>query len=148
MRRTGCGDVEILFLDRGNVLGGQGRAFAKKILFHLLHDYFLVFTTGGIQAVFIQKHFAEFGPASPSLAGDLIVDFVPQVGIEGRLVQTWQFFVELGAENFVLWHEFLEKSTENYLTPRWMYPRTEKTGKEKGPPVSGPSINPSGLAQR
>lgn len=111
--------TKILFLCGRNILSGQSCAFAKKILFHLFYDHFLIFAAGGIQAVFIQKHLAELGPARPRLAGNLIINFVPQVCVERRLVQSGKFFVKLGAENLVLGHNSPQFHVpENYLIPR------------------------------
>src|SRR5262245_52113098 len=60
---------------RGDVFRRRGGAFAEKVLFHLADNYFLVFAAGGIQAVFVQEHFAEFGPLIPGLLRDVVVDF-------------------------------------------------------------------------
>ena len=61
------------FLGR-DVLSRQDCAFAKKELFHLLDDEFLVFAVGGIQAVLVQDHLAVFRPKAPGIAGDMLVN--------------------------------------------------------------------------
>ncbi len=98
-------DRKYYFCTGGTYSAGRAAAFAKEILLHLLHDYFLIFAAGWIQAVFVQKHFAELGPAGPGFAGDLIVDFIAEFRIERRLVQSRKFFVKLGAKYLVLGHD-------------------------------------------
>src|SRR5690348_8119171 len=54
-------------LFRGDVVGWRRGAFAKEILLHLTDDDFLIFSSCGVQAIFIQQHLAKFRPLVPGL---------------------------------------------------------------------------------
>jgi hypothetical protein len=91
-----------LLLFRRNILRRRGSAFAKKVLLHLADDHFLVFSASRIETIFIEEHFAEFGPLVPGLLGDIVVNLAPEIRIKGRLVEAGKFFVQLDAVNPVL----------------------------------------------
>src|SRR5271168_5659739 len=100
-------------LGRWYVLLWQGRSLAKEELFHLLHDRFLVFAAGWVQAIFVQQHLAELDPLVPRLLRDVLINPFPEFGVKGRLVQAGQIFFQLGTENSVFRHGFLGTSKEN-----------------------------------
>src|SRR5206468_706606 len=75
-----------LFLGGGNVLHRRSCALPEEIFLHLLNDYFLILAAGGIEAVLVQQHLAELRPLLPGLLGDILVDFLAKVGVEGRLL--------------------------------------------------------------
>ena len=80
-------------------------------------DDFLVFAAGGVEAVFVENHLAGFGPLPPGFLRDVIVDFLTQFGVKGRLVEARELLFQLYAKNFVRHCHFLaRRSTQNYLT--------------------------------
>src|SRR5258708_7695894 len=89
---------------RRDVLFGQSRSGAEKILLHLLHNHFLIFAASGIQAIFIQQHFAKLRPTVPSLLRDVVVDFFAQLGIERRLIESWSMLLQLDTKYGVFCH--------------------------------------------
>jgi hypothetical protein len=111
-----------LFRGRDILLGQRG-ALTEEVLFHLANDGFLILSARGIQTIFIEQHFAVFGPHLPGLPGDAFIDFLPQFGVERRLIQAWKFLMQLGAKNCVLAHDFLVKEGPgNYLTAKRFFP--------------------------
>lgn len=84
---------------------GRAHALAEEILLHLFHDGFLIFTTGRIEAVFVEEHFAEIHPLIPGLLRDVVVNLLAEFRVEWRFVETGKFFLQLDAENFVLCHK-------------------------------------------
>ena len=93
-------------LCRGNVLFWFGGAFAEEEEIQLFHDDFLIFAASGVQAVFIEQHFAMLHPHLPGLLGDIFVDLLAEFVVERRLVETGELFVELYAMDHVR-HKFL-----------------------------------------
>jgi hypothetical protein len=53
----------------------------------------LILFPGGIQAVLVQQHLAVLGPHLPRLPGNLCIDSVSEIGIEGGLIETREFLV-------------------------------------------------------
>src|SRR5437588_7781219 len=82
-----------------NVSWRRGRAFAKEVLLHVLHNNFLVLPIGRIQTVLVEDHLAMFAPGAPCLRGNLIVDALAEFGVERWLIQSGQFALELEAIN-------------------------------------------------
>src|ERR1700722_6883864 len=97
-----------------------GGAFSKEILLHLLHDRFLIFAAGRVQAIFVEQHFAELDPAIPRLLGNVVINFLAKIGVEGRFIEAGELLFQLHAENCVC-HGL---SCKNYLTG-WMKRRVE-----------------------
>jgi hypothetical protein len=56
------------------------------------------------------------------LPGNLCIDSVSEIGIEGGLIETWEFLVQLDAEDLVFRHDFpLDREKKNYLIePRFI----------------------------
>ena len=86
----------------GNVFGGTRGAFAEEELLHLLHDDFLILLAGGVQAIFVEQHFAVLHPLAPRLLRDMVIDLFPQFAVEWRLGKTRQFLFQFCAEDFVI----------------------------------------------
>jgi len=88
-----------------DVFRGLGRTFAEEKLLHLLHDNFLILLARGVQTIFVEQHFAMLHPLSPSLLRDVVVYFLAQFAIEGRLGKSGQITFQFRAENFVFRHK-------------------------------------------
>jgi hypothetical protein len=93
-----------LLLHRRYVLLGWGGALAEEILLHLFDDGLLVLAASRIEAILVQQHFAEFGPARPGFSGDVVVDLLSEFRVKGWLIQARKFFVQLDTENLALRH--------------------------------------------
>src|SRR5437868_5773321 len=77
----------------------QRGVLAPKEILQVFHDYFLVLGVRRIQAELVQHHFAVLGPHPPSFLGDVVVDLLPQFGVEWRLIEPWHLFLELHAKH-------------------------------------------------
>jgi len=73
----------------------------------LLDDRGLVFLPRRIQAVFVEQHLAVLHPHLSRHPGRHLIDFLPQFGIERRLIQARKFFLQLDAEHFMRSHRDL-----------------------------------------
>ena len=49
----------------------------------------------------LEQHFAMLGPHSPGVLGNIVVNFLAEIVIEGRFVESGQFFLQFHAENGV-----------------------------------------------
>src|SRR4029077_16385992 len=94
---SSAGVLKPLLVRRRGVLLGGNSTFAEKELLHLLHDPFLVLTAGGVQAVFVQDHLAKIAPLPPGFLRHVLIDFLAQLGVKGRLIQSRQFLLQLNA---------------------------------------------------
>ncbi len=86
-----------------DVFLGQCAAFAlgEEEAVHLLDEEFLGFACPGLKAVFVEEHFLAFDPFAPGFFADVVVDFVAEVGVEGRLIEAFEFGFVLAAEHHV-----------------------------------------------
>jgi len=89
---------------RGNILGGRRRTLAEEELLHLPHDYLLILFARRVETVLIEQHLAELRPLIPGFLGDVLVDLLAQVSIEGWLGQSGQLFLQFCAKDFVVRH--------------------------------------------
>src|ERR1700724_1124625 len=88
---------------RRDVLLGQRRSFAEKVLLHLLHQELLRFPRPGLQTVFVEQHFLALDPLRPSLLGDMFVDFLTKITVEWGLVEPFHFLL-VARTNDHVWH--------------------------------------------
>jgi len=105
-----------LISGRGHVFFRRGHAFAEKVLLHLLDDDFLILAAGGVETIFIEQHLAELRPPVPCLLRDIVIDFLAQFAVEGRLLQTGEFFLSLTQKTLCSAISFLAIRDRNYLT--------------------------------
>jgi len=83
----------LLFLR--HVFGGKGGALAEEELLQLFDQEFLVLRVGRVQTVFVQQDLAVIHPHGPSVPGNVLIDALAEIVIEGRLVETRQLALEL-----------------------------------------------------
>jgi len=94
----------------GYVFLGQFAAGAEEELVHLLDEEFLGLAGPGLQAVLVQQHLLALDPLVPGLLRDVFVDLLAEIGVEGRLRQTFHLSFVLGAENHVCHRANLPRS--------------------------------------
>src|ERR1700719_1165151 len=85
-------ELSVWLLRRRHVLFWLGRAFAEKEHFQLLHDYFLIFAAGGIQAIFVEQHLAVLHPHPPGFLRDVVVNLLAEFVVEWGLFQAGHIF--------------------------------------------------------
>src|SRR5437870_3619650 len=129
--------MKLLLLGGWHVLLGGRYSFSKEILLHLLDDDFLIFAPRRIQPVLIQQHLAEFCPRVPRLLRDVLVDFLAQLSIKRRLVQSREFLLKFDAENFSFCHDIPRSRCERKLSHRQ---RNASRGQNFGPIKVGPEL--------
>jgi len=112
----GCEMLDALLLNGRHVLLGWGCTFAEEILFHLLHDSFLILPASRIQAIFVQQHFAEFRPTPPSFLGDIVENLLSKFRVKGWLIQAWKFPLQFDTENFALSHSSPQNSVGKIIS--------------------------------
>src|SRR5258707_10175981 len=104
-------------LRRWDVFLGRDRSVAEEELLHVANNDFLVFAAGGVEAVLVQHHLAEFGPLVPGFLRHAVIDFLAEFGIKRRLVEAGQLLFQLYAKNFVRHvSSLMSWVTGNYLT--------------------------------
>src|SRR4029077_4512818 len=93
------------------------RSLAEEELLHVTDYDFLVFAARGVQAILVEHHLAELGPLVPGFLRHVVIDFLAEFGIKGRLVEAGQLLLQLYAKNFVR-HvgSLIAWLTGNYLT--------------------------------
>src|SRR5438046_7038345 len=129
--------MKLLLLGGWHVLLGRCYSFSKEILLHLLDDDFLIFAPRRIQPVLIQQHLAEFCPRVPRLLRDVLVDFLAQLSIKRRLVQSREFLLKFDAENFSFCHDVPRSRCKRKLSHRQ---RNASRGQNFGPIKVGPEL--------
>src|SRR2546427_4435950 len=129
--------MKLLLLGGWHVLLGRCYSFPKEILLHLVNDHFLVFAPRRIQPILIQQHLAEFCPRVPRLLRDVLVDFLAQLSIKRRLVQSREFLLKFDAENFSFCHDVPRSRCERKLSHRQ---RNASRGQNLGPTEVGPEL--------
>src|SRR5205809_8043205 len=129
--------MKLLLLGGWHVLLGRRNSFSKEILVHLFNDYFLILAPRRIQPVLIQQHLAEFCPRVPRLLRDVLVDFLAQLSIKRRLVQSREFLLKFDAENFSFCHDVPRSRCERKLSHRQ---RNASRGQNFGPIKVGPEL--------
>jgi len=93
-------------VSRGDVFFGRSGALAEEEFFHVLDDDLLILAAGGVEAVLVEEHLAEFGPLIPGLLGDVVVDFLAERVVEGRLGESGELLLEFCAEDGSLCHRY------------------------------------------
>jgi hypothetical protein len=88
-------------LRRRHVLAGKRRSGAEEELLHLLHQELLRLRRPRLQAIFVQQHLLPLHPLAPRCLGDVLVNLLAELGIEGGLVQSLHLFLVAYAKNHV-----------------------------------------------
>src|SRR6185437_4726938 len=76
---------------RRDGFGRQRRSGPEEESLHLLDKELLRLGRPGLQAVFIQQHLLVLSPLVPSGLGYVLINLLPKLGIERRLVQSFHF---------------------------------------------------------
>jgi hypothetical protein len=84
-----------------DVFFGEFAAGAEEELVHLLDEELLGFFGPGLEAVLVEEHLLALDPFAPGFLGDVLVDLLAEVGVEGRFVEAFHFGFVFGAENHV-----------------------------------------------
>ena len=84
-----------------HVLFREFAAGAEEELVHLLDEELLGFLGTGLEAVLVEEHLLALHPFAPGLGGDVLVDLLTEVGVEGGFVETFHFGFVLCAEDHV-----------------------------------------------
>src|SRR5581483_7367381 len=82
-----------------DVLAGQRGSGAEEELLHLLDKELLRLGRPGLQTVLVQQHLLAFHPLVPRCFGDVLVDLLAKLGVEGWLVETLHLFLVANAKN-------------------------------------------------
>src|SRR5438067_5648268 len=90
-----------LLMARRNILLRQRTAFAEEKLVHLLYQKFLRLARPWLETILIQQHFLSFHPLAPRFLRNILINLLPKVRIEWRLIQPFHLSLESRVKNHV-----------------------------------------------
>src|SRR5271170_4039496 len=89
-----------------DVFLGQVGPFAEEVLGHLFDEELLRLRGPGLEAVFVEEHLLMLQPFGPGFSGDVLVNLLAKVAVEGRLFEAFHFLLITGAKDGMR-HSFL-----------------------------------------
>src|SRR5437764_9263313 len=89
-----------LLLARRDIVRRKGRAFAEKVLLHLLQQKFLSLLRAEIQPVFVHEHLHVLDPHFPGFFRYVLVDALAErMALERHFLEPFHFALEFHAED-------------------------------------------------